>query len=185
MEDVYADNMKLEEEYKTAFLIALSKYPELKNSRVNMQSDINARFTMQVLPVLKSIYKTKENREVTVSMYSGPDTNRLRVMDLNHNTLVGWFAHELVHVMDELSKNVFQNIALGVHIWLSDRFSALYERDTDLRGIQRGLGYALHEGMVVFFNGVSIKPDRKLRMEKYYLAPDEILLLSNMYHPYQ
>jgi len=154
-------------------LTALSYYPELKNSKIIFKFGSPVS-TMVSRPKLKSIFRSGNKREYEVIVRkSGASKNGLEWNELSFNSLIGWIAHELGHIVHYSHKTSGGILFTGIKYGFPG-YRRRMERFTDNLVIQHDLGYALFEGTDYCINYSNAKPHYKKYMEKYYLSPTEI-----------
>ena len=151
----------------------LSYYPELKNIEIIFQFGLPVS-TMVSRPKLKSIFRSGNKREYEVIVRKpGTSKNGLEWNELSFNSLIGWIAHELGHIVHYGHKTSGGILFTGIKYGFPG-YRRRMERFTDNLVIQHDLGYALFEGTDYCINYSNAKPHYKKYMEKYYLSPTEI-----------
>ena len=143
LKQLVAKRTKIPLEYEKQILIALSYFPELKNSRIKFR--LKHRHTLfTTRPSIISVFKRSRNRKyiITISDRSKDILTPLLLKNLDFNAQIGVLGHELSHVADFSGKNSFGllRIALGN---LSEKFLTRFEFQTDSTCIAHGLGYQL------------------------------------------
>ena len=170
---VFGINKTIPGEIELECLTALSYYPELKNIKIIFQfgSPIS---TMVSRPKLKSIFRSGNKRVYEVIVRKpGTSKNGLEWNELSFNSLIGWIAHELGHIVHYGHKTSGGILFTGIKYGFPG-YRRRMERFTDNLVIQHDLGYALFEGTDYCINYSNAKPHYKKYMEKYYLSPTEI-----------
>jgi len=166
-------NKTFPKEIELECLTALSCYPELKNTKIIFKfgSPIS---TMVSRPKPKSIFRSGNQREYQIIVKEpGSSETGLEWNELSFNSLTGWIAHELGHVVHYTHKTSAGVLFLGIKYAFPD-YRRRMERFTDNIVIQHDLGYALFEGTDYIINHSNATPHYKKYMEKFYLSPDEI-----------
>jgi hypothetical protein len=166
--------VKEDENIRLAFLVALSHFPELKNSRIRL-SFKKMKSTMQAQPKFDLIFKNREMRNYYLFINNNKSSNGLIYTELSFNAMVGWIGHELSHIVFYSQKSSFSIIGFGVHYVLSDKFLRTTERNTDRIAIHHGLGFPLYEGVIYLMNNPNVSPEYKDKIRKHYMNPREIL----------
>ena len=169
----YGINKTIPPEIELECLTALSYYPELKNIKIIFKFGSPVS-TMVSRPKLKSIFRSGNKREYQVIVRkSGASKNGLEWNELSFNSLIGWIAHELGHIVHYSHKTSGGILFTGIKYGFPG-YRRRMERFTDNLVIQHDLGYALFEGTDYCINYSNAKPHYKKYMEKYYLSPTEI-----------
>lgn len=142
--DEFGRNKELPAGYEEQVLIALSHFPELKNTKIKWV--IKEAYTpLSTQPEMKSLLKRKDKRAyvITISNKTIDTLKHLLYSNLAFDEQVGIMGHELSHVLDFKSKNLLQSFGnLIGH--LSPAFLDRMEYNTDMICIQHGLGNELH-----------------------------------------
>jgi len=171
----FAVNKNIPGEFRKPILKALSYFPELKKIRVDFV--IKNKYTpLSTRPSFRSLLKRKNHRAyiVTISKETIDTLSHLLYKNLTYTEQVGIMGHELSHVVDFNTKNIFQSIgnALG---HLSKHFVDKMEYKTDLICIQHGLGkyletYSMHVRKtmhVKYWRGVDHVFEKDDHIERY------------------
>lgn len=138
----YGKNKVLVPRFALATLVALSYFPELKDTRIQFITK-PAYSPLRTNPRFKGIFCHK-TRMLTI-IISDSTMWKLEPITLSHmdfNTQVGVLGHELSHASD-FKRRSFVNLA-GTGIGhLSSRYIDRFEYNTDSICIAHGLGYQL------------------------------------------
>src|SRR6188768_1798147 len=166
-------NKTIPTEIELECLTAISYYPQLKNVKIIFQFG-SPLSTMVSRPKLKSIFRSGNKREYQIIVRkSGTSKSGLEWNELSFNSLVGWIAHELGHIVHYSHKTSGGVLFTGIK-YAFPGYRRRMERFTDNLVIHHDLGYALFEGTDYCINHSNAKPHYKKYMEKYYLSPTEI-----------
>lgn len=161
--------------YEVPILIALSYFPELKNSTIYFVEK-ESEFAFSSQPALYSLFKDKHKREykIILSTYSSKVPDHLLFSSLPLNVQVGILGHELTHTVYYLNKSIIQLIILGIK-YLIPKFRITFEKNTDKATIDRGLGYQLLD--FAKYTRENNAPKGLVKwLNTYYLSPEEIQL---------
>jgi hypothetical protein len=155
-------------------LVALSCYPELKNTSIEFKFG-NLNFTMISKPKFRSILKDRTQREyVIIIQRPGLSKNNLEWDVLSFNAMVGWIGHELGHILHYSHKSSGGILFMGMK-YAVPGYRRKMERFTDQLAIQHNLGYALYEGVDYTINLSRAKEQYKRNQQKFYLHTEEII----------
>lgn len=174
--------------YEEQTLLALSHFPELKETKIDWRID-KSYTPISVRPKLLSMLFGANQREyiVTISNETIDTLKHLLFSSLGFEEQVGIMGHELSHIVDFKSKNLFKLVgtALG---HFSSQFLDRMEYQTDLICIQHGLGkelvaYSQHVRStmkVKNWRGVDYVTRNDQNHERY-MNPDTIEKYMNQY----
>lgn len=139
----FSNNKQLPPGYEEQTLIALSHFPELKDTKIKWV--ITEAYTpISTQPDLENLFNKKNKRGyiITISSKTIDTLKHLMFSNLSFDAQVGIMGHELSHVLDFSSKSLLRSFGnLIGH--LSARFMDKMEYNTDLICIQHGLGKEL------------------------------------------
>lgn len=90
------------------------------------------------------------------------------------NARVGVLAHELNHIMDFSSKNIFGIIGRGLS-YASKKKKEKFEKKIDQMTIELGLGWQLYAWAVYILEGDTATEEYKEFKREIYLEPEEIM----------
>lgn len=154
---------------------ALSAYPELWNNRLYLHSRNLRDMTMRAQPVVNALFFFKKWRRYRVDVQGYTQVNEtISLRELPEAVLVGWFAHELGHVMDYLPRSGWNLAAFGIQYWYSPTFTIGAERKADLIAIEHGFAEEITATKRFLLEESSIPNTYKDRLEKYYMSIEEV-----------
>jgi len=181
LREQFGGNKTFPAELELECLVALSFYPELKNTAIEFRFG-KSNFTMTSKPKFNSILMDKKRREYVVTIEKlGSSKNNIEWSELTFNAIVGWIGHELGHIVHYSHKTNSGVVLIGVK-YAFPGYRKKMERFTDQIAIQHGLGYALYEGVDYTMNSSHATEHYKTCQQKYYLQPHEII---ERIHSYQ
>lgn len=155
-------------------LTALEFFPELKDVHILFRFG-KASTTMSSRPTITSLVHHRKKRLYIVTVnQDGASKLGLKWNELSFNETVGWFGHELSHILHYSQKSN------GGILWMGYKYSfARYkrkmERFTDQLTISHGLGFALYDGTEYTLHCSNATKEYKNKSKRFYLKPDEIL----------
>lgn len=157
---------------------ALSYYPELKKVTIEIKfkKDIK-KSTMQAQPDFGSLLKSKEQRKyyIYISKTFKISDRKFKTIDLPSDVLIGWFGHELGHIIDYQHRSSLNLVWFGIRYLLLENHIVEAERMADTYAVKRGMGEYILETKNFILNHADIDDKYKLRMKKFYLSPEEIM----------
>ncbi len=138
----YGTNKQLPAGFELQALIALSYYPELKNTHIRFIVK-PAYSLLQTRPVGHGIFNRRTRRfTITISDSSYWKLQPIKLDSMNFNAQVGVIGHELGHVSDFTRRSLMNLLFSGIgHI--SSKYIDRFEYRTDSICIAHGLGYQL------------------------------------------
>ena len=161
-------------------LKALSFYPELSESKIEIRFKKNIKkSTMQARPTFGSFFKNRRNRTyvILISKTFKISDKEFTTKNIPSDILVGWIGHELGHIMDYQNRSKTNLIWFGIKYLLSDRFIVEAERAADTYAVDQGMENYILETKNFILDHADIASSYKNRIKKYYLSPEEIMLL--------
>lgn len=167
---IYGNNKIFVEEYLDPTLIALSYYPELKESPIEFKYSSEAT-TMAARPRPSSMLF---NRRYIVVINDREEFEGIHLSQVPFNAQIGIIGHELAHVADYQKHNLFG--VLGILFRYSNKArKPLFEKEIDRATIERGLGWQLYDWaqFILDENNGTTEEYRKFKAE-HYLSPTEI-----------
>lgn len=170
----FGQNKIIPPELQTECLAALSFYPELKNTAIEFRYG-HLKSTMSSKPKMSTIFKRDEKRKYLILIQKSDSLKTsLQISELSFNSLVGWIGHELGHIVHYSHKTGAGIIFTGIK-YAFPGYRKKMERFTDEITIQHNLGFALYEGTDYALNHSHITAAYKMRLQKFYLQPSEII----------
>lgn len=164
---------------------ALSYYPELQGLQIEfrMKSKIR-KSTMQAQPDWKSFFRKRKNRRYLVYISENFQIEDLefRTLDIPSDILIGWLGHELGHVVDYTRRNSVNLVWFGIRYLTYGPFIREAERTADSIAVAHGMHKYILRTKEFILNNADILPAYKNRIRKYYLSPEEIMVLVEERH---
>jgi hypothetical protein len=138
----YGNNKQLPEKFALQALIALSYFPELKNTYIKFVVK-PAYSLLQTRPAGHGILNRNTRRfTITISDSSYWKLEPIMLDPMNFNAQIGVIGHELSHVSD-FKRRSFINLAISGIRHISSKYIDRFEYRTDSLCIAHGLGYQL------------------------------------------
>lgn len=184
----WGNNKSIPEEFELQILIALTHYPELKNVKINfaVKKSFAPLSAMPFLPSLIPFYPERKYR-IVISNSSTLEMERILLKNLPINAQIGVIGHELAHVVDYNQKSLTELIAVALNYGINPAYHAWFEKSTDLRTIEHGLGWELYD-YSKYVRTIFGNEDLEVNLsDDFYLHYNEILLemeKSELYNLY-
>lgn len=175
-------NKTIPDEIRQEALIALSHYPELKDTPLTFKFKKSIRkSTMQAQPTYDSIFRKRKNRRyiILISERFHIEDKNFQTTDVPHEVMIGWLGHELGHVMDYRQRSFLQLISFGFRYLFSKKYLKHAERTADLFAVQHGMHAYIVATKNFILENVHISPTYKARIERLYMSPEEIMEIVN------
>lgn len=173
---LYGKNKILPKGHELQALLALSHYPELRDVHIEFVQT-ETMIPLSSRPKVFTKMKSPEQHKylVVISTKSTASLEKVLLKNLPFNAQVGVLGHELGHTVFYLNKGFFDVLRIGIS-YLFPGYRETFEKDTDRRTINHGLGYQLHS----WAQFIRDKDDKEKRgegdsfLDKYYLTPTQI-----------
>jgi len=169
LEYLYGRNKIIPTEYKNQILLALAHYPELTN--VNIEFIVEpSLIPIASRPKPSTIFHAKANRWYCIVISNdGLDEMEYALLEnLSFNAQIGVIGHELGHTLYYMDRSSSNLIGLALAYPFS-KFQQKFEKETDLRTIDHGLGWQLLQWAEEIRKGESSE-----FLDSSYLTPAEI-----------
>lgn len=162
-------------------LEAYRHYPELHSNKVSfiIDSEFKGAF-MQAQPVIGSLWKPMSNREYKIRMkpHFVLDGDTIPIQDLPHRALVGWFGHELGHLMDYSERNSLNMTWFGLRYLMSEKAVVIAERTADHHALKHGLGKEIIATKEFIMKKGTFPAWYTKKIKKLYLTAEEVRQLA-------
>lgn len=155
-----------------ASLIALSFYPELKDSRITFKL-AKKESTAKTTFTFGSFFNTADKHFI-IYINKQKGITGFMFNDLPFNGQIGAIGHELAHVADFNAKGFFGIVWWGIS-YLSEKKRISIEKATDRSEIKHGLGSQLYEFGSFINNSEFITDSYRSFRKKYYLNTEDVL----------
>ena len=126
--------------YELEALLALSYFPELDTVPIDFVLDSGAWVPVASRPVPQSLLQGPRRYQVIISANPPSFLDDARFDSCGFNARVGVLGHELAHTLFYAPRSSLEVAWMGLcYPW--DFYRRKFEKDTDRRAIQRGLGH--------------------------------------------
>ena len=170
----FGRNKSLPAEFELAALIALSKFPELKDLKIDIVY-ANIKTTLEARPAVGSVFKRKAKRRYQVIINANEERiKRAALKYAPFNAQVGILAHEFAHIRLYNKKNMFALMGIGFSYFVSRKFREKFEKENDRETISRDFGWQVHNFTSYLLNDAGISAKYRKYKERVYYTPDEL-----------
>lgn len=170
---LYGENKTFISGYELPSLIALSYYPELKETTIVFKL-ADEESTGKTTIGFTSFFK--DRRKYIIYINKSKKRTGFLLNEAPLNAQIAVIGHELSHVLDFTGKNILGLIKWGIK-YLDKKHRRAIDRNTDISTIEHGLGRQLYEWSVYALNNPNLSVAYKKARKTYYLQPEEILAL--------
>lgn len=158
---------------------ALQGFRKLKGVTVDfkVKDRLPGGSIMMAQPVFKDLWRARKHRRYRVLVRRSFDLGGewYTPADLPPEIRLGWFAHELGHIVDYQHRSGWGLVRFGWQYVFSRRFRKAAERSADLYAVEAGFGPALVATKNFILNHAGLPEVYKKTIRRYYPSPDEIL----------
>lgn len=158
-----------------AFLQAYEPYKILHSHPIYIRRLPVSKTTMRAQPVINWQFWSRKSRHYRIDISNHTELEKhIPIPDLSHEVLVGWFAHELGHIVDYQTRNPLDLIRLGIGYLTMPTYRIGVERQADIYAIEHGFADFLLATKKFILEQSSLPNSYKKRIERFYMSPDEI-----------
>lgn len=162
---------------RDSFLKVLEKYPPLHEYNIVLVQKPIKSSTMQAQPVVKvkNLFRKVKRYQVKLAFYVR-DSDDIMVSSLSEKVLMGWFAHELGHIMDYQPRNAFGMIAYGLKYLISKDFKKRAEYEADRIAVYYGFKEEIIAAKKYLLENNFVDRRYKKKIERFYMPIAEVEL---------
>lgn len=176
--NIHITNVK-SEKIINAFMTVVERYQSLHQYDITLTQSRIKSSTMQAQPVFNfnSLIKGVKSYQVKIGKYVR-DSDNIKVEDLSEDVLVGWFAHELGHIVDYEPYSTFEMIKYGLKYVFSDEFKKKVEYAADYIAITYDFKKEILASKRYILENDLLDDAYKNKIKKYYLSIDDVELCT-------
>ncbi len=157
---------------------AYKGFPELHSHRLVVRQQAMHITTMQAQPIVNLAFFSRKKRHYIIRLSDNIHLkDQIRVHELPEEVLVGWFAHELGHLIDYLPRTAANLLKFGIGYLAFPNFRIGAERKADIYAIARGFSAPIIATKKYILEKSSLPGHYKTRIERYYMSADEVALM--------
>lgn len=142
--------------------------------------------TLNARPALWSLLRKKENRKYIIRINNNPRFDGIRLTEVPLSAGIGLWAHELMHVKDYHSRNLWGVMKRGWQ-YMTISGKRQFEHEIDKMTIDHGFGHQLYAWAHYVLEESNASPSYKAYKQAVYLTPAAInaaiTSTSNNYEP--
>lgn len=167
----FGQHKNLPKGFEIQALVALSHYPQLKNTEIDFVLR-DTKGSLYSQPKVSTVLLPWKKRKYTVLIDTVKliDYTRPTLLEnLPYNAQIGVIGHELAHTIFYLDKKATRLSWTAFRYQFSEKYLTQFENETDIRTIDHGLGYQLL-AWSHFQHHIKIQEGKGKR----YLSPEQI-----------
>lgn len=176
--DHFRENKTIPKVIEKEILKALSFYPELQKVPIDFVFKQNIKKSvMQAQPQIRTMFYRKEKwaYQINISALFKLTHTAIPIHQIPADIMIGWIGHELGHIMDYHSRNIFGMIRFGYGYLLSTKYIRQAEKVADTFAVMHGQGYYIIETKNFILNHAELPERYKQKIARLYLSPDDIV----------
>jgi hypothetical protein len=159
---------------KLCFLIALSYYPELSQTKIFFRY-APIKTTLNTTPgFFSTIFSHKLKRKNIIRINNSKKPNKVLIDQADFNSKIGIMGHELAHIYDYNQTNT-PGIIYKAVTYLTAKGRRKLEQNTDKMVVQKGLGWQLYDWSHFVLDKSCATEKYKSFKRDIYLSPDQIV----------
>lgn len=168
---------------KDCFLEVYNKYESLHRYEIKVVQKSLGASTMQAQPILslKSLLTGVKSYQVKLGKYV-KDSDKIKVSDLPRDVLIGWFAHELGHIVDYQPRSNVGMMIYGIRYLTSKKFKRKVEHDADNIAIENGFAVSILDTKRYILENDFLGEDYKSIIEQYYMSINDVEIWMDEHH---
>ncbi len=174
----FSHHKKIPKVIEKSILIALSHYPELKDTPIDFvfKKEIK-KSVMQAQPKISTLLNTREDRgyQINISAMFKLTHSTTPIHQLPEGIMIGWIGHELGHVMDYKNRSTLGLMRFGLGYLFSEEFLKKAERTADTYAVNHGLAKYILQTKRFILDNSDLPEVYKARIGRLYLSPDDIV----------
>lgn len=180
LEKKYGKNKVMPEKYMLQILIALSYFPELKETHITFK-EAKISTTLNARPKITSVlFNKRKNRKYIVRINNSSKDSIVTIDEVPFNATIGLFGHEFSHFADYMNRGTI-GIIKRAYSYTKASLKERFEKEIDLHTINRGLGWQLYDwAYYVLYSSDASEKYKKFK-ERIYLEPAEIAEYIDIY----
>ncbi|WP_128545487.1 hypothetical protein [Larkinella soli] len=174
----YGKNKHIPAVIRKNALIALSFYPELKDTCIHFCFKRRIKSSvMQAQPVFRTILKPRKNRvyRINISAMFRLTHSVLPIHQLPDDIMIGWIGHELGHIMDYECRSNTGLVGFGLSYLFDPSYVKKVERIADFYAVSHGLGPYIVATKRFILNHAELPQAYKDKIARLYVSPEEIV----------
>jgi hypothetical protein len=160
---------------RNCFTQTYKKFTTLHSHPFCLQRIALKKYTMRALPGLNMAFFYRATRHYRVQVSNHLQLRKyIQMEELPKKVLMGWYAHELGHIMDYQNRSALNMIGFLFRYLLIPNYRMGAERRADIFAIDHGFGEELMATKRFILEQSKLPKKYKKRIKRYYLSPTEL-----------
>jgi len=156
---------------------ALHHFPKLQECHIRIHKRDTGGATMNARPIFNWKFFDKKQREFVIGVNPVIAVDeKTPIEEVPEDVLIGWFAHELGHIIDYSNRSGWNLLRFGISYLTSHTFRMGAERKADIYAIGHGCGKFILNTKKYILEHSNLSNRYKTRIERYYMSPEELSL---------
>lgn len=162
---------------RKTFLEAYAAFTDLHAHPLTLRRYRMSGTTMRAQPVMNANFRSKRRRHYRIDLSDHAQLNQvIRLQDLPAEVLIGWFAHELGHLMDYRLRGVRSMLRFLLGYVSIPTYRMLAERRADQYAVAHGFAEQLVATKRYILSHDAVPARYKDRLIRYYPSPEDVAL---------
>jgi hypothetical protein len=158
-----------------AFIKTYQQFTALHDHPFSLEQLSLKNYTMRAQPVINWAFWHRATRHYRVQTSDHLQLRKyIKMEELPEEVLMGWFAHELGHIMDYHNRSALNLMSFLVRYLAVPNYRMGAERRADLYAIDHGFGDELMATKLYILDQSKLPEKYKRRIKRYYLSPTEL-----------
>lgn len=170
-------NKRIPKELAPVVLKALSHYPELDTVQIDFViNDGMHNSFMQAKPRGGTLLQKRKKRRYKIELMSSMmiEDSIIPVHMLPESALMGWFGHEIAHILDYEGMDSFEIVILGIRYVFSKKYVIRTEKRVDMIAIDHNLAEENIAWKEFVLNQPSLPKAYLDKIRNIYMPPSKI-----------
>lgn len=168
---------------KECFLKVYERYDILHDYEITLSQKPVKSSTMQAQPIvsLKSLFTGVKRFQVKLAVYV-KGSEDIKVSELPEDVLIGWFAHELGHLVDYVPRSNVGMMIYGIRYVTSDKYKRKVEYEADNIAVENGFASSIIQTKKFILENEFLNDSYKEIIRKYYMSIEDVEIWMNEEH---
>lgn len=173
LSELYGKNKIIPEKYKLQILVALSYFPELKDTHIKFK-EAKISTTLNARPAISSLlFDKRSKRKYIVRINNTSKESAVTIDEVPFNASIGLLGHEFSHFADYMDRGIM-GMLRRAYAYTKTGLKARFEKEIDMHTIKRGLGWQLYDWAYYVLHHSEASEKYKAFKARTYLQPAEI-----------
>jgi len=174
----FRNNKQIPAVIEKSALVALSFYPELKNTTISFIFKKNIKTSvMQAQPVFMTLLGRRKDRRyrINISAQFKLIHSQMPIEQIPDTVMIGWIGHELGHIVDYEGRSNGAMVKFGYQYYFHPEYVKHAEMVADSFAVERGMGHYIVATKRFILDNADLPQEYKDKIKRLYLSPDVIV----------